>query len=174
MHVHVALSPAEFAGAPLERRTALVVDVIRASTTVVAACAAGCRRIVPVRDRAAALRAADALGATGVLLAGERHGETIAGFDLGNSPLEYTADRVSGRTVVLTTTNGTAAMLEAQRAAGARGGRLDQPRGGGALGGGARAATSPCCAPVKAVSCPWRMRCAPASSSRPWPARDAR
>ena len=119
MHVHVALSPAEFAGAPLERRTALVVDVIRASTTVVAACAAGCRRIVPARDRAAALRAADALGAAGVLLAGERHGETIAGFDLGNSPLEYTADRVSGRTVVLTTTNGTAAMLEAQRAAGA-------------------------------------------------------
>jgi 2-phosphosulfolactate phosphatase len=119
MHVHVALSPAEFAGAPLERRTALVVDVIRASTTVVAACVAGCRRIVPVRDRAAALGAADALGATGVLLAGERDGETIAGFDLGNSPLEYTADRVSGRTVVLTTTNGTAAMLEARRAAGA-------------------------------------------------------
>jgi 2-phosphosulfolactate phosphatase len=84
---------------------------------VVAACAAGCRRILPVRDREAALTTADALGGADTLLAGERDGETIAGFDLGNSPLEYTVERVSGRTVVLTTTNGTAAMLEARRAA---------------------------------------------------------
>jgi 2-phosphosulfolactate phosphatase len=117
MRVHVALSPADFPAACLDRQTALVVDVIRASTTVVAACAAGCRRVLPVRDREAALRCAAALTAGEALLAGERDGETIPGFALGNSPHEYVAERVAGRTVVLTTTNGTAAMLESRRAA---------------------------------------------------------
>jgi 2-phosphosulfolactate phosphatase len=115
MHVHVALSPAEFSGARLERRAALVVDVIRASTTVVAACASGCERILPARDRAAALRLAEELGPD-VVLGGESGGDPIDGFDLGNSPLEYTAARVAGRTVVLTTTNGTPAMIAARRA----------------------------------------------------------
>lgn len=114
MRVHVALGPADFPAARRGARTALVVDVMRASTTVVAACAAGCLRVVPVSDREAALRAAAGLARTGpVLLAGERGGESLSGFDLGNSPLEYTAGGVAGRTVVLTTTNGTAAMLEA-------------------------------------------------------------
>jgi 2-phosphosulfolactate phosphatase len=117
MRIHVALGPAEYAAAPLEDRAVLVVDVIRASTTVVAACAAGCRRILPVRDRETAVARKRALEGVGALLGGERNGETIAGFDLGNSPLEYTEERVSGRTVVLTTSNGTAAMLEAGRAA---------------------------------------------------------
>ncbi|MBI2526690.1 MAG: 2-phosphosulfolactate phosphatase [Candidatus Rokubacteria bacterium] len=119
MHLHVALSPAEFAGLDLSGRAAVVVDVMRATTTVIAACAAGCRRVIPVPDAAAAWAQ---LGAGGrppgeVLLAGERGGDPIVGFDLGNSPLEYTAERVRGRTLVLTTTNGTAAILAARGAA---------------------------------------------------------
>ena len=119
MHVHVALSPAEFAGLGLSGRTAVVVDVMRATTTVVAACAAGCRRVIPVADAAAArahLRASG-LPPGETLLAGERGGDPISGFDLGNSPLEYTPERVRGRTLLLTTTNGTAAMLAARGAA---------------------------------------------------------
>ena len=54
MRVHVALTPAEFPGLALGDRAAVVVDVLRATTTVVAACAAGCARIVPVADRDAA------------------------------------------------------------------------------------------------------------------------
>jgi 2-phosphosulfolactate phosphatase len=119
MRVHVALSPAEFPGLALDGRAALVVDVLRATTTVVAACAAGCARIVPVRDRDAALAAAEAFAFGEVLLAGERGGMMIAGFHLGNSPLEYVAERVAGRTVIFTTTNGTDAMLHAGRAAAA-------------------------------------------------------
>src|SRR5262249_25128573 len=57
MRVHVALTPADFPGLALEERAAVVVDVLRATTTVVAACAAGCARIVPVSDREAALAA---------------------------------------------------------------------------------------------------------------------
>jgi 2-phosphosulfolactate phosphatase len=118
MRVHVALTPAEFPDAPLSGRVALVVDVLRATTASVAACDAGCRRLVPVPDAEAALAMA-ARDGSDTVLAGERGGEALAGFHLGNSPGEFTADRVGGRTVVLTTTNGTAAMLAASRAAAA-------------------------------------------------------
>jgi 2-phosphosulfolactate phosphatase len=114
MRVHVALSPAEFPEAPLSGRAALAVDVLRATTVAVAACEAGCRRLVPVPDAAAALALRDG---PDILLAGERGGEAIAGFHLGNSPAEFTPARVAGRIVVLTTTNGTAAMLAAAGAA---------------------------------------------------------
>ncbi len=113
MRVYVALSPAEFPEAPLSGRVALAVDVLRATTAAVAACEAGCRRLVPVPDAAAAEALRDG---PDTLLAGERGGEAIAGFHLGNSPAEFTPARVAGRTVVLTTTNGTAAMLAAAEA----------------------------------------------------------
>jgi 2-phosphosulfolactate phosphatase len=117
MRVHVALTPADASGLALDGWAAVVVDVMRATTTVVAACAAGCARVIPVADVDAARERAQQFPAGEVLLAGERGGEAIAGFHLGNSPLEYTRERVSGRTVVLTTTNGTAAMLTASAAA---------------------------------------------------------
>ena len=118
MRVHVALSPAEFPDAPLSGRTALAIDVLRATSAAVAACEAGCRRLVAVSNAAAAEAFAAADGA-GTVRAGERGGEPLAGFDLGNSPAEFTVETVGRRTVVLTTTNGTAAMLAASRAAAA-------------------------------------------------------
>jgi 2-phosphosulfolactate phosphatase len=113
MRVHVALTPVDLDASELEGQVAIVVDVLRATTTVVAACAAGCLRVIPVADPAAALAAAAAFPPGEVLLAGERGGDPVAGFDLGNSPLEYTGDRVAGRTIILTTTNGTATMKSA-------------------------------------------------------------
>jgi 2-phosphosulfolactate phosphatase len=117
MHVHVALGPAEFGAAGLDGRAALVIDVLRATTSVVTACAAGCRSVIPVPDEAAARRVAGRFPAGACLLAGERGGDPIPGFDLGNSPLEFTRDRVEGRVIVFTTTNGTGAMLAAAPAA---------------------------------------------------------
>lgn len=117
MHLHVALGPSEFGALGLAGRSAVVVDVLRATTTVVAAFEAGCRRVVPAPDADAARREAALLPVGEGLLAGEQHGDRIPGFDLGNSPLEYVADRVAGRTIVLTTTNGTRAMLAARAAA---------------------------------------------------------
>lgn len=116
--MHVALTPAEFPHLALASWTALAVDVLRATTAAVAACEAGCRRVVPVPDRAAA-EARAALDGAATVLAGERGGEAIAGFHLGNSPAEFTRERVAGRVVVLTTTNGTAAMLTAAEGAAA-------------------------------------------------------
>ena len=116
MRVHVALTPAKPGEVALDGWAALVVDVLRATTTSVTACAAGCARIIPVADADAAVERAALLAPAPVLLAGERGGEQIPGFHLGNSPLECTADRVGGQTIVLTTTNGTAAMRTAERA----------------------------------------------------------
>src|SRR5262249_50719511 len=119
MQVHVAFMPGEFPELELAGRVALVVDVFRATSMVVAAFGAGCARVIPVASEAAARERAAALAPEPVLLAGERGGDPIEGFDLGNSPLDCTPERVGGRTLVLTTTNGTRAMLKAGEAAAA-------------------------------------------------------
>lgn len=102
--------------ADLDGVTALVIDVLRASTTIITAFAHGCREIVPVGDPADARRRAGAVPADGVLTAGERGGEPIPGFDLGNSPVEFGAARLEGKTVFLTTSNGTRTLLAARTA----------------------------------------------------------
>lgn len=101
----------------LPRATVLVIDVLRASTSMVAALSHGCDAIVPVGEPDEARRRAGQLPAGTALIAGERRGETIAGFDLGNSPLELGHPRVRGKTIVLTTSNGTRALLAARPAA---------------------------------------------------------
>ena len=88
---------------------AIVIDVLRASTTMITALAHGADGVLPVPTVAAAREAAGGPGGR-PLLGGERGGLRIAGFDLGNSPREYTAARVAGRPIVITTTNGTAAI----------------------------------------------------------------
>jgi 2-phosphosulfolactate phosphatase len=94
---------------------AVVIDVLRASTTIATALAHGAALVLPRRsiDEAQATAAAR----VGALLGGERGGVKIAGFDLGNSPAEYTAARVAGKPVVITTTNGTAALAACHDAA---------------------------------------------------------
>jgi 2-phosphosulfolactate phosphatase len=113
--VDVALTPAALPAATLAGATALVIDVLRASTTMVTALAHGCRAVLPVAEVEEARRRAREV--PGALLAGERGGDPPAGFDLGNSPLEFTSDRVGGRTIVFTTSNGTRALLAARPAA---------------------------------------------------------
>ena len=92
---------------------AVVIDVLRATTSIVYAFAAGCREIRPCADLDEARRLADSLPAGKALLAGERGGMPPKGFDLGNSPREFTPKNCKDRTVVLTTTNGTRAIARA-------------------------------------------------------------
>jgi 2-phosphosulfolactate phosphatase len=99
-----------------EGRGCVVIDVLRATTTIVAAVAAGARRVVPFLSVEAALEARRVAAREACVLAGERGGWPIDGFDLGNSPAEYTSATVGGRTVLLTTTNGTKALLHARSA----------------------------------------------------------
>lgn len=108
------VDPVAFAG-----RLAIVIDVLRASTVICAALAAGAIEIVPtlsVEDARALASARQRKGET-VVLGGERGGVRIQGFELDNSPASYTPETVGRRTLVFTTTNGTAALLHARGAA---------------------------------------------------------
>ena len=111
MRVDVAFTPAGIPQGELAGRSVVVVDVLRATTTICAALHHGARAVLPASDRADAARLAQALDRRDVLLAGEREALRIEGFDLGNSPREMTPEVVAGKTVVMTTTNGTRALL---------------------------------------------------------------
>jgi 2-phosphosulfolactate phosphatase len=93
-----------------------VIDLLRASSTICQAIASGAREVVPFLEVDQALAAAEAAGRSRVVLGGERKGAKIPGFDLGNSPAEYTPEAVRGRRVFITTTNGTRALDHARLA----------------------------------------------------------
>src|SRR5438105_15063042 len=109
--VQVHLLPALAAPGRLRGSVAVVIDVLRATTTIVHALAAGCTAVRPVAEVDEARALADRLPAGKVLLGGERGGAPLPGFDLGTSPREYTARRCKGTTLVLTTSNATRALL---------------------------------------------------------------
>lgn len=115
MLIDAILTPAEIDSLPqrdLSRATAVVFDVLRATSTMLTALAHGAREIYPVRtiEEARALRAQR----PGALLGGERNGEIIEGFDLGNSPLEHC--RELPPRIISTTTNGTIALRACEHA----------------------------------------------------------
>lgn len=89
--------------------TGVAVDVLRASSTLTRAKAHGAARVLPFADTAAAIAWRDAH--PGTLACGERDGRIVPGFDLGNSPFEYSPERVAGRTLAFASTNGSRAML---------------------------------------------------------------
>ncbi len=105
MRVHVALTPDEAGAAP----TGIVIDVIRATTTMCQALASGYERVFCTAEVEEAQALRNELG-EGVL-GGERNAVRIPGFDLGNSPREYLEP--AGKTVILSTTNGTRAVVSA-------------------------------------------------------------
>jgi 2-phosphosulfolactate phosphatase len=109
--------PGNASGDELDGATVAVIDVLRASTVVVVALAAGGERIVVCGRVEEARDEANRLPASNRLLGGERGGERIDGFDLGNSPREYSRNVVQGKTIVFTTTNGAQALLQCSAAA---------------------------------------------------------
>jgi 2-phosphosulfolactate phosphatase len=117
MRLDVFFSPEAITAAALQGRTAFVIDILRATTTMCAALHHGARALIPVASTEEALRLAQTIGRDEVLLAGERQCARIPGFDLGNSPREMTEATVRGKTLVVTTTNGTRALLACQGAA---------------------------------------------------------
>jgi 2-phosphosulfolactate phosphatase len=114
--VNVHLLPRHFEPDELCGGIAVVIDLLRASTTIVTALANGARCVIPCGDIETAQRAAARFSRDDVLLGGERGGVRIDGFDLDNSPAAYAPGRVAGKTIVFTTTNGTAALLRSHSA----------------------------------------------------------
>jgi 2-phosphosulfolactate phosphatase len=95
---------------------AVVIDVLRATTTIATALNAGADSVQAFSDIDKLLKVSESWDREKRLRAGERGGETVAGCDLGNSPLEFTGDRTRGRRIFISTTNGTRALQRVEQA----------------------------------------------------------
>jgi len=95
-------------------KTTVVIDVLRASTTIIQALQNGAREVIPVASVEFARKVSGGMFGGQTLLGGERNTKKLEGFALGNSPLEYTSEVVAGRTIILFTTNGSKAIVKAK------------------------------------------------------------
>jgi 2-phosphosulfolactate phosphatase len=112
MDLSLYTEPSQFSEPHAKGKHVVIIDVLRASSTIVHACENGVERIIPVAHVEDATKLLPTLDREATLLGGEREGIKIDGFDLGNSPLEYTPEVVDGKTLVFTTSNGTAAIAQ--------------------------------------------------------------
>jgi 2-phosphosulfolactate phosphatase len=104
MKIETVLSPSLFSQIEnLEDKVVIVIDILRATSTITTILANGASAVIPVREESIAKE----YKAKGFLVGGERSGETITGFDFGNSPFQYKPEIVRDQEIVLTTTNGT-------------------------------------------------------------------
>jgi len=104
--LEVCLTPALLDLYTIEDSIVVVIDILRATSSIVYGIENGATSIIPVAQVEDCLNYSN----RGYLLAAERNGEVVQGYDFGNSPFSYTKEKVGGKTVVLTTTNGTKAL----------------------------------------------------------------
>jgi 2-phosphosulfolactate phosphatase len=97
-------------------RTVVVLDILRATSTMITAVNNGAIKVIPVVEVDDAVAMMRTLDRKEALIAGERNALPLPGFDMGNSPLEFTQDKVRGKTVVISTTNGTSALQAVKNA----------------------------------------------------------
>lgn len=116
MKIDVFMSPNEMSSGDTQGRVVAVIDVLRASTSIAVALDNGAKSVIPADSADEVITRSKQFERAHVKLAGERRMLTIPGFDLGNSPLEFTAEAVNGCTVLISTTNGTRALLGIQGA----------------------------------------------------------
>jgi len=116
VRVDVFFGPHSLTHTEITSRVVVIVDVLRASTTIAVALANGAKCVIPLESSDAVVTRAKAFERADVRMAGERKMLPITGFDLGNSPREYTPEAVEGKTVIMTTTNGTSAIAASQGA----------------------------------------------------------
>jgi len=116
MRIDVVFGLQQLTPQDTQGRVVAVIDVLRASTTIAVALTNGARAIIPTESPDDAVTRSKHLERGVYRLAGERRMLKMEGFDLGNSPLEHTREAVEGKTVILTTTNGTRALLAVQGA----------------------------------------------------------
>jgi 2-phosphosulfolactate phosphatase len=109
MHIDIQFLPSPPHPHLLSDRMVVVMDILRATSVIVYAMSQGASEIIPLATVEEAFQMAKAFPRGFVLLGGERNNKEIPGFDLGNSPGEYAAERVKGKKLILTTTNGTRA-----------------------------------------------------------------
>jgi 2-phosphosulfolactate phosphatase len=113
MKLNVYATPDSVADKELKDKIVVVIDVLRATSTILAALINGCREVIPAIEIEEVINMSKNYEKDSYLLCGERNIDAIEGFHLSNSPLEYTTEQVSNKILLLTTTNGTRAIRKA-------------------------------------------------------------
>lgn len=116
IHVEVHFTPSHLDEMELKDRNIVVIDVLRASTTIAVALKNGAKEIIPVSNIDSAVKISGSLYGDVVLRAGERNARMIEGFNLGNSPPEYKEEIVKGKSIIFMTTNGSGTMVKGRHA----------------------------------------------------------
>lgn len=116
MRIDVLFGVQQLTPQDVQGRVVAVIDVLRASTTIAVALSNGARAIIPMESSDDVITRSKQFERGAVRLAGERRMLRMDGFDLGNSPIEHSREAVEGKTVLLSTTNGTKALLAVQGA----------------------------------------------------------
>jgi 2-phosphosulfolactate phosphatase len=114
MRVEFHFSPQRADELSLRDRTVVVIDVLRSSTTIATALQNGAKEIIPVSTIERAVKISGSLFGNAILRGGERNGKMIEGFNLGNSPAEYTEEKVKGKSIIFCSTNGSYAIENAR------------------------------------------------------------
>lgn len=114
IYIEVIPSAASALTVNFVNKLAIIIDVLRATSTMVTALANGCKAIVPVLTPEEAQE--KCLQFPGALLGGERQAQRLEGFDFGNSPFDYVPEKVGGKQIIMTTTNGTRAIMACKEA----------------------------------------------------------
>ena len=116
MRLDVFFTPNQVKLPDTQGRLVIIVDVLRASTTVATALGNGAKTVIPLEGPDEVISRSKEFARSQTLLAGEQKMHPISGFDLGNSPQAFTPEVVEGKTILITTTNGTRALLGVQGA----------------------------------------------------------
>jgi 2-phosphosulfolactate phosphatase len=116
LRIDLLFTPGQTDEMGLRGKTVVMIDVLRASTTIITALRNGAKEIIPVNTVESAVKISGNLFGDVILLGGERNGKMIEGFHLGNSPAEYAEERVRGKSIIFSSTNGSQAMVKARYA----------------------------------------------------------
>jgi 2-phosphosulfolactate phosphatase len=116
MKIDLSFNPVQFDELQLREKNVVVLDVLRASSTITIALNNGAREIIPVASVESAVKISGSLFGEVTLRGGERNGKMIEGFNLGNSPLEYGETAVKGKSIIYCTTNGSVAIAKSRYA----------------------------------------------------------
>lgn len=116
MKIDIIISANDIKDSKLENKVAIVIDMFRATSVITTALSNGCREVIPFLTIEETKEYAETLSKNQYVLGGERNAIKIDGFDLSNSPLEYTTEVVEGKSVLMTTTNGTRTLAKSKAA----------------------------------------------------------
>lgn len=116
MKIDIIISADDIIESKLENKVAIVIDMFRATSVITTALSNGCKEVIPCLTIEETLEKSKEYNREDYILGGERNALKIEGFDLSNSPLEYKSSVVGGKTVFMTTTNGTRTLAKSKAA----------------------------------------------------------